>query len=174
VVAFLLLTVSVLLGLAMALRLLPRRALPAIRTAHERIALAALAGVAAHGLLLLPDQWLHAGVAGVLVPFTIGYRPLWTGLGICAGYLAAALSLTYYARSRLGARRWRKAHRLIPIAWALATVHVLGAGTDAGQAWLRVPLFAAIAAVAAMLAYRAFGGRIARQPARAGQPRRAG
>ena len=40
------------------------------------------------------------------------------------------LSLTYYARRRLGSRRWRNAHRLIPVAWALAAVHVIGAGTD--------------------------------------------
>jgi sulfoxide reductase heme-binding subunit YedZ len=164
VVAFMLLTASVVIGIAMALRVLPPRLRPALRAGHERIALAALAGVAAHGLLLLGDPWLHPGVSGLLVPFAMAYRPLWTGLGVCAGYLAAALSLTYYARKRLGARRWRKAHRLIPIAWVLAAAHVLGSGTDAGQTWLLAPLLVAIGLVAAMLAYRATGGRRAPRP----------
>jgi sulfoxide reductase heme-binding subunit YedZ len=164
VVAFLLLTLSVVIGLAMALRLLPPRARPAVRAGHERIAIAALAGIAAHGLLLLGDPWLDPGVSGLLVPFAMPYRPLWTGLGVCAGYIAAALSLTYYARRRVGARRWRRAHRLIPIAWALATAHVLGSGTDAGQGWLLVPLAGAIVVIALMLSYRAVGGRRAPRP----------
>ena len=52
----------------------------------------------------------------------------------------AVLSLTYYLRRRIGARRWRLAHRLIPIAWALAAVHVIGAGTDAVSLWLDIPV----------------------------------
>jgi sulfoxide reductase heme-binding subunit YedZ len=141
VVAYLLLSGSVILGLAMATRLVPARDL---RVLHERIALLALGAVAAHGLLLLPDGWLHPGLTQILIPFTNGYRPLWTGLGILAAYGAAGLSLTYYARRRLGHRRWRAAHRFIPIAWALAAAHVIGAGTDAVSLWLQVILAATI------------------------------
>jgi methionine sulfoxide reductase heme-binding subunit len=175
VVAFLLLTASVVLGLAMALRVLPPRARPALVAGHERIAVAALAAVAAHGILLLGDPWLHPGLAGLLVPFAMSYRSFWTGLGVCGGYLAAALSLTYYARRRIGARRWRRAHRLIPIAWALAAAHVLGAGTDAGQAWLLAPLALGVGLVAVIVAYRVAGGRHARWPAvrMAAHPRQA-
>ena len=49
---------------------------------HERIGLLALGAVAAHGLFLLPDGWLHPSLSQVLVPFTLDYRPVWTGLGI--------------------------------------------------------------------------------------------
>jgi hypothetical protein len=48
------------------------------------------------------------------LPVASSYRPFWTGLGVLAAYLAMALSLTYYVRGRVGARRWRRAHRLIP------------------------------------------------------------
>ena len=112
----------------MAARLVPVTARADLRVLHERIALLALGAVCAHGLLLLPDGWLRPGLHELLIPFTTSYRPVWTGLGICAAYLAAGLSLSYYARRRLGARRWRDAHRLIPVAWALAAVHVIGAG----------------------------------------------
>lgn len=166
IVAYLALSASVVLGLAMALRLAPPHWRAALRATHERLALIALAALAAHAGLLLADPWLHPGVLGVLVPFTMSYRPLWTGIGICGGYLAAALSLSFYARRRIGAVRWRKAHRLIPVAWALASVHVLGAGTDAGSLWLEVPLALSAAAIAIMLAARTLGAR-PRRPAAA-------
>jgi sulfoxide reductase heme-binding subunit YedZ len=148
IVAYFALTVAVTLGLAMALRL------GRFRVLHERVALLAVGAIAAHGLLLVPDPWLKAGVSGVLVPFTMSYRPLWTGLGVCAGYLAAGLSLSYYARRKIGARRWRNAHRFIPIAWLLATVHLVMAGTDGRSLWLLIPLAAPVAAALTLLIYR--------------------
>ena len=169
VVAYLLLSASVVLGLAMALRLVPPRSAAVLRTAHERIALIALGAVAAHGLLLLGDGFLRPGLSGILVPFAMDYRPVWTGIGILAGYLAAGLSLSYYARRRLGARRWRTAHRLIPVAWAMAAVHVIGAGSDAGSLWLQVPLALTMALVLALVGQRVLGSvrRPAPRPARA-------
>ena len=79
---------------------------------------------------------------GILVPFSMGYRPVFTGLGILAGYLAALLGLTFYARRRIGARLWRTAHRATVVVYLLGLVHVLGAGTDAGSTWLRAFMLA--------------------------------
>ena len=170
VVAYLLLSAAVVLGLVMALGPAPARHAAVLRAAHERVAIVALGAVAAHGLLLLGDGWLRPGLGGVLVPFAMSYRPAWTGLGILAGYLAAGLSLTYYARRRLGVRRWRAAHRLIPAAWALSAVHAIGAGTDAGSLWLQVPLALSMSATLALLGHRLLSGRPARS---ASPPRRA-
>ena len=64
-----------------------------------------------HGITLLGDPWLNPGVGGIAVPFSMGFRPLFTGLGVVAGYLAALLGLSFYFRRRIGARLWRKAHR---------------------------------------------------------------
>ena len=58
---------------------------------HEHAALPGLVAIGVHGVTLLGDPWLHPGVAGVTVPFTMGYRPVFTGLGIVGGYLAALL-----------------------------------------------------------------------------------
>jgi sulfoxide reductase heme-binding subunit YedZ len=154
VVAYLLLSAAVLCGLALALRMGPPKVRRALRATHERIALVALGATAAHGLLLLPDPWLRPGLTGVLVPFASSYRPAWTGVGVLAAYLAAGLSLSYYARRRLGARRWRDAHRLIPVAWAMAAVHVIGAGSDAGTLWLDVPIALTAGLIVALLTAR--------------------
>jgi methionine sulfoxide reductase heme-binding subunit len=168
VVAYVLLSASVILGLAMALNLVPPRASALVRTLHERVALVALGALAAHGLVLLGDGFLHPGLGGIAVPFAMSYRPAWTGIGILAGYVTAGLSLTYYARRRLGARRWRAAHRLIPIAWAMAVVHVIGAGSDAGSLWLQLPLALTMAAAITLLGHRLLGGL----PARGARPSR--
>ena len=162
IVAYLLLSLAVLIGLAMALRIGTPRARLGLRAVHERVALLALASVAAHGLFLLFDPWLKPGLEGVLVPFTMDYRPVWTGIGIVAGYLAAGLSLTYYVRRRIGSKRWRLAHRFIPLAWAMAALHVAGAGTDAVSLWLDIPLALTATLVLALLFERMIARRAPR------------
>jgi sulfoxide reductase heme-binding subunit YedZ len=155
VVALLLATVSVALGLTMASKVIRRRGIaPVLARVHEQTALAGLAAIAVHGATLFADPWLRPGVAGVLVPFTMGYRPLFTGLGVAAGYLAALLGLSFYARRRIGARLWRKLHRATVLAWALGVVHTLGAGSDAGSAWLRGFMVATGIPIVALFAIR--------------------
>lgn len=171
IVAILLLSSSVLLGLAMAARV-PAR--PSARRAmaglHQQIALTALAAVAAHALLLVGDPWLHPGAAGIAVPFALPYRRPFTGVGILGGYLAALTGLSFFARRRIGARRWRSLHRLTVVAYALAVVHVLGAGTDAGAPWLMgvvgVPAAAAVALLGARVPRRRAARRAQVQGAR--------
>jgi sulfoxide reductase heme-binding subunit YedZ len=162
VVAMLLVSVSVGIGLANAARLIPPRRRRALLAVHEQTALAALISIAAHGLLLLPDHWLHPGAVGITVPLTIGYRPVATALGIIAGYLAALLSLSFYLRRRIGPRRWRKAHIATIAVYALSVAHTLTAGTDAGTPWLQAMVAATLAPVAVLLARR-----VLRRPVRA-------
>jgi sulfoxide reductase heme-binding subunit YedZ len=155
VVALILVTVSVLIGLTMASKLVRRRGVgPALARVHEQTTLAGLVAIAVHGITLLGDPWLHPGVKGVLVPFTMGYKPLFTGMGIVAGYLAALLGLTFYLRRRIGPKLWRKAHRATVLVWALGVAHTLGAGTDAGSAWLREFVVITAVPIVAMFAVR--------------------
>jgi methionine sulfoxide reductase heme-binding subunit len=155
VTAFALASVSVGLGLTMAGRLArgPGRA-RLLRTIHEQTALAALIAIVVHGVALLGDRWMHPGLAGISVPFAMSYRPLATGIGIIAGYLAALLGLSFYARRRIGARLWRRAHRLTVVVWVLAAVHALTAGTDASTTWMRAILVASTVPIAGLFAAR--------------------
>jgi sulfoxide reductase heme-binding subunit YedZ len=168
VVALALVTLSVGVGLAMAGRVARRpgisRVLPAL---HEHAALAGLVAIAVHGVTLLFDPWLHPGVVGVAVPFTMGYRPLFSGLGVVAAYLAALLGLSFYARRRIGARLWRRAHRATVLVYVMGVVHAIGAGTDASTLWLRVFLLVTGAPIVVLFLRRVV---VRRRPARVVRP----
>ena len=141
--ALLCVTISVGLGLAMAGRVSRRPGLARVlRAIHEQTALAGLVAIAVHGITLLGDRWLKAGVVDITVPFASDYSPGWTGLGVVGGWLAAILGLSFYFRRRIGARRWRTAHRATILVYVLSVLHTLGAGTDAGEPWLRLALAA--------------------------------
>ena len=111
-----------------------------LRPVHEALSMATILLVLAHGLILLGDPWLKPGLTGISIPFVMSYQPFWTGLGIIAGYGLAILGLSYYLRSWIGPARWRVAHRFIAIFWLMGLVHTFGAGTDAGEAWLWLPV----------------------------------
>jgi sulfoxide reductase heme-binding subunit YedZ len=167
IVALALVTLSVAVGLAMAGRVARRPGLSrTLIGLHEHAALAGLAAIAIHAVTLLLDPWLHPGPAGVVVPFTMAYRPLFTGAGIIGAYLAALLGLSFYARRRIGARLWRKAHRATVIVYLLGVVHALGAGTDASTPWLRAFLLVTAVPIVVLFARRV--GR--RRPARTMRP----
>jgi sulfoxide reductase heme-binding subunit YedZ len=106
------------------------------RVLHEALALATLSAIAVHGAALLGDRFLHPTLLDISIPFTGGYRPLWTGIGIVGGWGLAALGLSYYARRWIGQSRWRTLHRLTGLFWLLGVAHSIGAGTDARQVWL--------------------------------------
>ena len=155
IVALALISLSVMLGLAMAGRVSRnprlRRTMIAV---HEQAALAGLIAIAVHAITLLGDKWLDPGVAGILVPFRMDHAPLYTGLGIIGAYLAAALGLSFYFRRRIGARRWRSLHRATILVYVLAVIHTLGAGSDASTPWLRAQLILTGAPILFLFAMR--------------------
>jgi sulfoxide reductase heme-binding subunit YedZ len=157
IVGFIALGLVAVLGLVSALKLVSPATAARLRPFHERLAVTGLAAIAVHGLLLLADPWLHPGVTGILIPFTMGYRPLWTGLGIIAFYALAAFGLSFYQRKRIGARRWRSAHRFASIAFVLGGVHALFAGTDARSPLLLGIILGFFVIVALLGAARALG-----------------
>ena len=166
IVALLAITASVILGLLMA-NGLPRRkgANRVLVSLHESTALAGLIAIAVHGITLLGDPWMHATLWKISVPFSIGYRPLWTSLGIIAGWIAAALGLSYYARKRIGTRLWRKLHRATVVAWALGIAHTIGAGTDANERWLQVTMLTGAVAIVFLFLRRTVPGDPKREAA---------
>jgi len=169
-VALLLASASVALGLMMSSRRKTSNKRD-LRAIHEALSLTTLAMVALHGVSLLGDSYLNPGLTGIAVPFVSAYRPLWTGLGIIAGYGLAVLGLTYYLRDRIGAARWRRLHRLTAVFWLLAIGHTIGAGSDATQIWFLAVSGALVVPAVLLLALRWLGRMGSSGPAsESGQP----
>lgn len=139
IVALGLVTIAVLLGLSMSTKLLRRPGVGrTLMKLHEHVAIVGIGAIGVHGLALLGDPWLRPGLSGLVIPFTMSYRPLFTGLGILAGYLAALLGLSFYVRRRIGVKLWRRLHRATIFVWLLGVLHTMGAGSDASTQALRV------------------------------------
>lgn len=163
IAALLLSSISVCFGLLMGGRM-TRRARPELRVTHEALSLATLAAIAVHGLTLVGDSFVHLSLADVAVPFLGSYKTLWTSTGIVAFWALALLGLSYYARTRIGPRRWSKLHRFTALAWVLGVVHSLGEGTDAGQAWFLTMTAIAVIPALVLLATRWIGASSAARP----------
>jgi sulfoxide reductase heme-binding subunit YedZ len=162
-VAFALVSATVVLGLAMSTRLVTGRRRALVRGMHEPLALAALGAMALHGVLLLFDGWLNAGPLQLVVPFTLEHAPFYTGLGVIAAYAMALFAGSFYLRRRLAPGRWRQIHQAAFVVWILGAIHALGAGSDAGAIVMRATLALMGLAIAGLLAAR-FGGGESRAP----------
>ncbi len=163
--ALVLASLAVSLGLLMSTKLLKRRGADLIVT-HEILSLSTIVAIVVHGAALLGDQYLHPSLADITVPFVSHYKSFWTSTGIVSGWVLTLLGLSYYARRRIGAARWRKLHRFTALAWVLGIVHALGEGTDAGQLW-----FLAMVAIVAIPAIALLATRWLRKPAIHSAPR---
>lgn len=167
IVAFVLVTVSVFLGLTMAGKPLRQPGVTrSLKALHEQTALAALVAIAVHGVGILFDPWLQPGVVGVLVPFAAPLHRLSVGLGILAAYTALLLGISFYFRRRIGPRAWRQAHRATIAVYVLGLLHALGAGSDTGSPFFLAWALGSGAPIALLFVYRLGASR------RAGERRR--
>jgi methionine sulfoxide reductase heme-binding subunit len=170
IVASLLLSASVIVGLLMSTRALGRGRGAELRRLHEPLAVFGLGALALHGALLLLDRWLDPGLTGVLVPFVVREHRLFTGLGVLAGYGAIVAARAFYLRRRIGVARARRLHLVSLAAWALAAVHALGTGSDRGSIFLWLVVVLPGVAIVALLALRIAGAGARPAPARRAVP----
>ena len=151
--ALILASLAVSLGLLMSTKLLRGRGAD-LRATHEILALSTIVAIVVHGVSLLGDAYLHPSIADISIPFVSGYKTVWTTLGILGGWALVLLGLSYYARRKIGAARWRKLHRFTALAWLAGLGHALGEGTDAGQVWFLAMLAVVAIPALALLATR--------------------
>lgn len=100
---------------------------------HEFLPMLAMVFAVVHAAVLMGDAYIRFSLLDLLIPFRAPYRPLWTGLGSLALYLGIALIVTFYLRGLISRRVWRTLHYLTYLAFVLALVHGLMAGTDTTQ-----------------------------------------
>jgi hypothetical protein len=143
-VAYLMLWLSMLLGLSMRSRLAhvwPGG--PTTFDLHQHTSLLGLALALFHGLILLGDRYIGFTLVMVLLPFAAtDATSVWVGVGQVAFYLLTVVGLSFYVRNMIGRKVWRRLHFVSFATFLLALFHGLGSGTDSaaplGQAlyWL--------------------------------------
>jgi methionine sulfoxide reductase heme-binding subunit len=137
VVALLLLTATVALGVAGTARFSTSQLPGVVRSGlHRNLSLLAVAFVATHVVSTVLDPYAGIGIVSAVMPFSSAYRPLWLSLGTIAFDMLLALIVTSLLRTRLPYRIWRGVHWLAYACWPVALWHGLGAGTDSRLSWL--------------------------------------
>ncbi len=175
--ALVLLTVSMTIGLALAMKL-RSPAWPRFLTTelHRFTTLTALLFVGVHTAALAADSYAGFGVTDLLVPFASPYAPLGMALGITATYLLVAVWASSQLQRRIGWRMWRALHYATFALYALAVAHALALGEDTATTWGGTALAGSVVMVGGLTALRALaGGRTApsaRPPVEAGRPGR--
>jgi sulfoxide reductase heme-binding subunit YedZ len=162
VVAYLLLTTVVLLGLQMSSkRRIERWPRIAIEDVHRFAAFAAGSFVVIHVAAIAIDSYLPFSLQSLVVPFISRYRPAWIGIGIVAAELMLAVAIANRLRGRvLSYSAWRKTHYATFAVWTGATVHGIASGTDRSSVWLVALEVLCAGAVTGMTAWRVLQPRI--------------
>jgi len=153
--AYLLTTVSVVLGLLLSLKAYSAR-WPRFITneLHRHVTLLSLVFIAVHSLAVLVDPFTGFNLGEVLLPMASHYRPLWIAFGIVGAYLAVAIWLSEYARRSVGYAWWHRFHMLAFVVFLLGVVHGLGAGSDSSAGWALVLYGGSVLIVAALVLVR--------------------
>ena len=156
--AYGLLTASVLAGLVLKSRPFGRALKPAATMdVHRFLALLGLGMLLLHGATLLLDRTLRMPLAGLVVPGASPYRTAAVAAGVVAAELMALVYASFFLRSRIGVRNWRRLHWTTFLVFLLATVHGFASGTDSTHPWARDVYLGAVGAVAFATAWRALG-----------------
>ena len=155
VVALILLTLTVALGVASVKRIeaagVPRFVINAV---HRNASLFAVVFLAIHVATAVLDTYVHTRIVDAFVPFGAAYRSFWMGLGAISLDLFVAVLVTSLLRRHIGYRAWRATHWLAYASWPIALLHTLGTGSDVGTTWMRVVTGVCVAIVAASLLTR--------------------
>jgi predicted ferric reductase len=155
-VTYVLLTISMLFGTAVAARAFRNKpGLPWMNGMHEWIGTLTLGFLGVHVLGLLMDTYIGFSLVDVLVPFASHYRPGTLAWGVVAFYLLLVVELSARLRGKLPRKwrhLWKRAHYAAYPLFIVSTVHLLTIGTDSRTLPVLLLVAAAIAGVLAAVA----------------------
>jgi predicted ferric reductase len=130
-VAWAVVTLSILWGLALSTRLVRRKGVPAwLLDLHRFLGTLSIVFVGVHVVALWADNFVYFGPRALFVPFTSAWRTGAVAWGIAATYLLVAIQVTSWAVKRLPRRLWHRVHLLSIPMFVVSTIHGFTAGAD--------------------------------------------
>ncbi len=159
ILAWVLLSVSVVAGLALSSR--GTRVLPAgwVLDLHRFTSTLSLLFLTIHLVALVPDNFIHFAWAELFVPMASEWKPGAVAWGIVAFWLVVCVEITSLVRGRIPHRVWRVVHFASFAVWVSATIHLFLAGTDASHPVFRSVQAVVITAVVVLFARRVWRAR---------------
>jgi predicted ferric reductase len=166
VVAWALLALAVLWGLALSTRALGRKtSAPWLLDVHRFLGGLAVIFTIVHFVTLSFDPWMSSeygySISQAFIPFASEWKPGPMAWGIVAFYFLLAVEFTSLIKNRLPQKFWRGVHLASYPLYAMATIHLLTAGSDNQNPLLRWSVLATVGAVVFFTVYRIIGpGRV--------------
>lgn len=165
IVAWLMLTVSVIWGVVLSTKAFPRRRRAAwLLDLHRWLGGLTVSFVAIHLAALVADSYTHFGVADLTVPLASDWKPVAVAVGVVAAWLLVAVELTSLAMRRLPRRVWRGVHLTSYAVFWLTSIHAALAGSDRARMLYQVTAGTSVIVVAWATLYRLAKPRVAPQP----------
>jgi predicted ferric reductase len=162
-VAWVLLTLTVLWGAVLSSRLL-RSGRRWLTDMHPFLASLGLAMLILHIVAAVVDSYAGVSLTAVFVPFAADWNPVAIALGVVSLWAIGVVQVTSWLRRRMARRTWNLVHQAsYGAAWTMA-LHALTAGTDTRQPWFAIGGTALIVATAVVTVLRAVRDRV--HPAR--------
>lgn len=159
-VALMLLTLGVVLGVITALRVRsPQWPRFAVSKLHRNVALLALVFGTVHAATSILDSYVKIGIVDAFVPFGSQYSPLWIGVGAISADLMLAVLVTTALRKRLSKRAWHSVHLLSYACWSGALIHSFALGSDTRSEVWGVLVVAACVGVTSAAVLQRLGAR---------------
>jgi sulfoxide reductase heme-binding subunit YedZ len=148
ILAWLLLSASVIWGLLLSTRLLDRRPSPRwLLDLHRFLGGLAVTFVGVHIAGLVADNYLHFGTADVLLPFASHWRTGAVALGVVGLWLLLAIEITSLLMRHVPRRYWHRVHLASYGLFGLTTLHAVLAGNDTNNPFFRSAMYGTIVGV---------------------------
>ncbi|MFV0526266.1 MAG: ferric reductase-like transmembrane domain-containing protein [Acidimicrobiales bacterium] len=163
-VAWALLTGTVLAGILIPGRLLARQRPAWFLDLHRWLGGLTLGFVALHLVALVADTYVTFTPWSLLVPFASSWKPLPVALGVIAFWLLAVVEGTSLAMKQLPRRWWRRVHLFSYVAFFLTSLHGTFAGTDATNPAYQTMSLVSLVAVVFSTVFRLLTRRSPRTP----------
>jgi len=156
IVAWVMLTASVLWGIVLATDLFPKwRRNARLLEMHRWLAGLTFFFVAGHLVTLLFDSYAKFRLLDLVAPYAGTWRPTAIAVGVVGLWLLIAVEVTALAMKKLSKRWWRSVHIASYFVFWAVSIHAALAGTDTSKPLYTVTAIVALAAVVFAASYRA-------------------
>ena len=154
-IAWVLITASIMWGLALSSRLVRRRGVPAwLLALHKYLGTLSIVFVAIHVLALAADKFVSFGWAELFVPMAAKWRPGPTAWGIVGMYLLIAIQATSWLMRHMPRAVWHTVHMSSIALFVAGTIHGFQAGADRSNRLIQWSALAGGMLVVTLLMFR--------------------